>query len=587
MADAYEIFIGPQLKGESGQFFTPRTVIRMAVDMLRPSIVKQERVIDPACGSGGFLVQSLRYVRGEAEREYPNVLTHDIDRRIREYARDFFVGIDIEPLLHKVSRSFMAIVGNGRSGIAQADSLAVPDSWSSEVRDKLRLGTFDVLLTNPPFGTRIKVHSTESLRQFDLGHALNEGAPTQRILPSGQDPAILFLERCWQLLRPGTGNVAGGRMVIVLPRQITSGHHRDMWEIRKWMLGHMRILAVVDLPRETFQPYTGTLTSILFAERTEHSESGNPNSEVFMAVPQSVGHDRRGNPKIRRTAEGESLYNDQNNPILENDLPEVALKYRQFCEGFDLSTDNTATSVFSVSLSGILSQSRNRLDASFYDPNKNDVVKRIWDMDDPDHETVTVKTVGDICKDVFYPGRHRRNYVTPNSVDAVPFLSGSNILQVRPFDVKWQPRSYRPMTHHMIESGWILVTRSGTTGRVLYVGDEIAGFPVNQGVAVSEHVIRIVPDAGEVDPGYLFAFLSTDDIGRTLLAQGIYASVVEHITPQHVKDIPIPLPPRTVQKTIGDQVRAAEAQRLSVNQAIRTAQTVIGNAVSGEGFPSP
>lgn len=574
MGDAYEIFIGPQLKGESGQFFTPREVVHMAVHMLRPSLVKQEYVIDPACGSGGFLVYTLRYVRDEARRAFQDD-SSELDKRVREYARSFMAGIDIEPLLHKVARSYMAVVGNGRSGVFSDDALARPDDWKQVTRTKVMMGRFDVLLTNPPFGTKIKVQNRGILSQFDLGHGLHEGTPTDAIIP-GQDPAILFLDRSRQLLKEPTNAQPGGRMAIVLPRQITSGHHRDMQEIRRWILKNLRVLAVVDLPRETFQPYTGTLTSLLFAERI-HEPTGSDYS-IFMAVPQDVGHDRRGNPKIKRTDEGSPAYDEANNIVVEDNLPAVIKAYTDYTNN-TLKQSYAPLSAFSVRASEIVNQTRQRMDASYYDPEKNDLVKRIWDMEDPEGETIQVKTIDELSKNVFYPGRHKRNYVQP-SASAVPFLSGTNILQVRPFDVKWQPRNYPPLAECLVESDWVLITRSGSTGRVLYIGKDLAGFPTDAGVAVSEHVIRIVPDPEEVDPGYLFAFLSTDDIGRSLLAKGIYASVVEHITPDHVKAIPIPLPSKDIQREIGDKVRAAEAARNVANEAIMGVQDVIRASIN-------
>jgi hypothetical protein len=444
------------------------------------------------------------------------------------------------------------------------------------------LNNFDVLITNPPFGTKIKVEVEDTLQQYDVAHDLSDGKRTSKLIRGGQDPAILFLERSWQLLREPRNGDHGGRMAIVLPRQILSGHDASMMEIRKWILRNMKILAVVDLPPETFQPYTGTITSLLFAERV--STPITEDYDIFMGVADYIGHDRRGNPMIARNPDGSPQYDSSINPIILDDAPKIASAYEGYLRHEQFSTKSP--SIFSIKLSGIMRQPRHRLDAWYYDPNKNDVVKQIWDLDGAMDGEIKVKTIGQLVRnpdDVFYPGRHKRNYCKPGP-DAVPFLSGTNILQVRPFDVKWQPRAYKPVQRHLVQQGWILVTRSGSTGRVLYIGDDIAGFPVREGVAVSEHVIRIIPDIDEVDPGYLFSFLASELVGKVLLAQGIYASVVTHITPDHIRAIPVPLPPPEVQKDIGDKVREAERMRSKANMSIRTLQDVIQDAIKKRKF---
>ena len=579
VGDAYEIFVGSQLKGESGQFFTPRRVVQLAVDMLKPSLVRRESIIDPACGSGGFLIWALRAARREAERQYPTKSKAWVNEKVKEWAANFISGMDLEPLLYKVTKSYMVIVGDGRSGIFREDSLTPPAKWK-EANARIKLGKFDVLLTNPPFGTRIKVETKSTLEQYDLGHTLSNGEPSDAVLKGGQDPAILFMERAWQLLAPPKGDRPGGRMAIVLPRQILSGHDTAMMETRRWLLKRFKLLAVVDLPPETFQPYTGTITSILFAERTD--EETDEEHEIFMAVANYVGHDRRGNPMVQRNADGTPLYDDNNEPLVLNDLPAIGAAYEKFLAGASFKSKDP--SVFAVKYSEIQKQSRNRFDAWYYDPTKNDVVKQIWDLDQT--KGVSVKTIGHLLKaptDVFYPGRHKRNYCKP-SPEAVPFLSGTNILQVRPFDVKWQPRAYKPMEKHLVPKGCILITRSGSVGRVIYVDDDIAGFPVADGVAVSEHVIRVIPDPEEVDPAYLYAFLASEAAGKVLLQKGIYASVVRHITPEHIREIPVPLPPMEIQKQIGDRVRKAEHMRGQANAALRALETSIESAVEHKRF---
>lgn len=112
---------------------------------------------------------------------------------------------------------------------------------------------------------------------------------------------------------------------------------------------------------------------------------------------------------------------------------------------------------------------------------------------------------------------------------------------------------------HFVEKDWILITRSGTTGRVVMVNDQMAG------KMVTEHVIRVICDKEQVDPYYVYAILASDKIGRQLLDKGIYASVVDHISPQFVSTIPIPRLSPEKEKEIADKVREAEYQRAKAN----------------------
>ena len=153
---------------------------------------------------------------------------------------------------------------------------------------------------------------------------------------------------------------------------------------------------------------------------------------------------------------------------------------------------------------------------------------------------------------------------------------------MRPFDVKLQPQSYKPMERRIVEESWILVTCSGCTGKVIYVGKDIAGLAVAYGVSVSEHVIQVNPDPDEVDPGYSFAFLASESHWGNLLAQGIYASVVNHITPEHLLAIPVALPLRPNQKAIADHVRAAGDSRTDANREIHTRNRLCVTAASAD-----
>ena len=217
VGEAFETFIGPSLKGPQGQFFTPRNVVKMVVDMVDPQ--PDEKIIDPACGSGGFLVEALRHVwRTVEERgqtlDWPELEIHSEKQKV---AIDKLRGIDKDAFLSKVAKAYMAILGDGRGGVFCENSLDQPKNWDRKARESVQMGSFDVVITNPPFGKKLAIEGEEMLKTFELGHVWKseKGGPfTKGGLQDKQPPQILFIERCLDLLRDG------GRMGIVLLESI-------------------------------------------------------------------------------------------------------------------------------------------------------------------------------------------------------------------------------------------------------------------------------------------------------------------------------------------------------------------------------
>ena len=276
--------------------------------------------MDPACGSGGFLTVAIEYLRKEIGKVYKKRgFTKDkLYLILKDHAGKYIHGADIEPLLYKIAKSYMAVIGDGKSNIYNFDSLLPVEKYPTEFSAKIKPGGVDVITTNPPFGTKIDDVRDFVLEKFELGHRIVDGVATDELL-DGQDPDKLFLERDIAFLKEPKGSKAGGRMVIVLPRQNLSGTQQTSVELRKWLLKQAKITAIVDLPREAFQPHTGTKTSLIFLEKVKNPEEDYP---IFMAVSEAVGHDRRGNPIYRKDDSGKLVLDDDNNPIIWNDLPE-------------------------------------------------------------------------------------------------------------------------------------------------------------------------------------------------------------------------------------------------------------------------
>ena len=314
IGEAFEVFIGPAVRGEEGQFFTPRNVVQMMVALVDPK--PNERILDPACGSGGFLIVALEHVwkKLEAEAVHKGWSDAQLARRKIEVASRAIRGVDKDSFLAKVTKAYMAIIGDGRGGIHCDDSLAEPDSWRAHGHD-LRLGSFDVIVTNPPFGSKIKVRGPGKLSQYDLGKhwravkakGTGEEAPDwqeQKDLRKDQSPQILFIERCVQFLKPG------GRMAIVLPESIFGMPIHGY--VVSFLYERYRLRAFISLPEEVFQPYTHAKTCVLVLENSPPSDD----DTIEMAIADWCGHDSRGNPTTRTMEDG--------TVVVLDDLPKIA-----------------------------------------------------------------------------------------------------------------------------------------------------------------------------------------------------------------------------------------------------------------------
>lgn len=361
---AYETIVSNTLKQEAGQFFTPRNIIKCMVEMMDPD--QNTRVLDPACGSGGFLVMVLDHVRKKITKNlYPDLdevrleakyNSPEVNEAVREYAEKMIFGFDFDPDLKKAARMNMVMAGDGHSNIYNINSLDYPHGSKPDVplivkavnqsiehsADKdFHFGTsednaqgkFDMVFTNPPFGTKVEVDQ-EIAERYEL---------------NSKAPEVLFIEACYNFLKPG------GKMAIVLPDGILGNPNTE--SVRLWILTHFKLIASVDLPVETFLPQVGVQASLLFLQKKTDAEMlvpiENEDYDVFMAIVEQVGKDRRGVPVYEKDDDGAEILFEHIKKwlsIAENgreiikqrkerikhladDLPKVAKAYKEFKEG--------------------------------------------------------------------------------------------------------------------------------------------------------------------------------------------------------------------------------------------------------------
>lgn len=333
--EAFEYLIPEVAKGKKGQYFTPRHVINMAVKMLNPK--RDEYVLDPAAGSGGFLISAMNWVK-------ENQLGSS-EEATQDYAKEYLWGIDFADEISKVSRALMLVAGDGRSHLFKLNSLD-PREWQGEDADKeaarsqlrhhlltlsdaadneenkkaLRYMNFDVLLTNPPFAGEIKDQGI--LRQYLLGRKNGK-------LVNKAERHILFIERVLDLVKPG------GRIAIVLPQGILN--NTNMQNIREFTFDKARILAVVGLNVNTFKPHTGTKTSILFLQKRAEGEELLQDYPIFMAVSQKSGKNNSGDYVYKKDAIGQPMHDKKGRRVLDSDLDEIAEAFKKFAQDQNLS----------------------------------------------------------------------------------------------------------------------------------------------------------------------------------------------------------------------------------------------------------
>lgn len=323
--EAFEYLSLKAAKGEKGQYFTPRHVIDMCVNMLNPTV--DEYVVDTAAGSCGFTVHSIFHVWGDV------FTAKGPERWQSDYAGTHVYGIDFDPRSVKIARALNLIAGDGKTNVYRANTLD-PKMWSEDVRvgfaprlrrlrdperdkwnrENFRYFDFDVLLTNPPFAGEIK--DTRLLHQYELAKKTKGGWETS----VGRD--LLFIERNLEFLKPG------GRAAIVLPQGRFNNSSDEA--LRRWVADRARILAVVGLHQNTFKPHTGTKTSVLFVQTWNDdpkSRTHNPKTEdypVFLATSEKSGKDTSGEYVYKIGPDNAPMLDKHGHMIVEHDLDQIA-----------------------------------------------------------------------------------------------------------------------------------------------------------------------------------------------------------------------------------------------------------------------
>lgn len=332
--DAYEELVGANLRGDRGEYFTPRNVCDMAVQMAMgihdSTVLTSLKVLDCCCGTGGFLVSwlnNLRTVLLNQERKRPHGKAPPEERarqRVQQVCARNLYGLDINPNLVRTCQMNLVLHGDGSSNIYRVDSVRSPGEWNANARQAIPYGKVDLLFTNPPFGGKGKIDDGHILSRYELP---GWGSPSPRsAMPAEQ----LFIETALRFLKPG------GHLVIVVPDGIVN--NPSLQFIRSWLLRRSRIVASVGLPKTTFAASKGINNpTVLIAQKYSQREAQLADTgtlpkpyKIFMSTPKTAGITSRTKPIHLRQPDGQEMVDEDGNRIRDDEIGGVVDVFREW-----------------------------------------------------------------------------------------------------------------------------------------------------------------------------------------------------------------------------------------------------------------
>ena len=296
VASLYQAFIGNHIRGQEGQFFTPQVAVEFLVNSV--GLKPDWKVIDTACGACSFLCESYAHLAST----YPT-------KKVKFFGNNNLFGIEKDEKLARLARIHLSILTGGMAHIYTGDSLAFNDRNLKNIKD----GMFDLVITNPPFGAKIKSADEETSRKYELGFQWkpfsNEYIKTNK-LNKNTPPQVLFMERNIRALKDN------GILATVIPESLVS--NKNYKNVVQYLLRSCIIEAVIGMPESLFKTSgksgTHTKTCLLIA-RKKNKDKKLKKQNIFLAEAKWCGHDSRGNQ------------------IPKNDLPDILNNYLKFKKG--------------------------------------------------------------------------------------------------------------------------------------------------------------------------------------------------------------------------------------------------------------
>jgi type I restriction enzyme M protein len=524
---AFQKFIHEQQRGSRGQFLTPSPAVELGVSICQP--VEGDSIIDPACGTASFLVQSYNLVGTGSERK-PHLL---------------LVGADINAGILRLARMNIALQGIESYSLHCVDSLIPWESLPEEMKPE----AYDIVLTNPPFGSQGRITNPNILARYELGHKWNNVEGTwfkQKEVLDNQTPQILFLERCLDLLKPG------GRMAIVLPESTLQ--NPSIGYVREFLRQRAYVLAILSMPQGTFIPYgTGIKASIVCLQKRKKGKTS-PDS-VFFADVEHIGYvgDKSATPDFRTDSHGNLIYNEKGNPILNEDLSEVKRRYAQFVSTGNINNDGKSFILETKALG-------DRLDCEFYKPVYTELEKQLKAVGSvPMASLVKIKRnkIGRL------DGAASVKYVEISDVDSTNSeITGCSILPAHRLPSR---------ASFELKTGDVITAVSGiSTGTDAHasaiVTEEYDGAICTNGFAVLTAV--------EVDPYYLLSYLRTRYYTMQMRRYRV-GSAIPDVSSEDLKKVLVPRFPEALESQISEQMRDSYGMRMTARNKLKVAMGLL------------
>ena len=448
----YENMVGSTFRGELGQYFTPRKIVEFMVDFLEPT--REDIILDPACGSGGFLIYALRTVANQIRIQQRNLPQHISERVINQFVNNNIFGCDLSPRMVRASRMNMIMHGDGWAGIQRCHGLKIQDH---SILNKLA-GNITLVLSNPPFAGFESDNSI--LRDFETGKNRDGNI-------RGVNRAIVFVEQIINIL------TEGGRAGLVLPRSIFENESYSFSRLRELIYQQCEIIGVVGLPKTAFHHTDcGILGDLLFIRKKAKPRD---NYEVFVDYAEEVG------------------YNTLGHNIDKNDFPKILSSYQQ-------NEPDKFISIHKI-------READNLNPWYYHPNAQSLRKNLDSHSDliPLSDLVSVYN-NRISRSVLRqtPDRILR-YVEVRDFDprtgefSFTELSANNLPSRATYEMNGEEVILLPNARNSLESG----------RRIVKIGDELRGFILTN---------RFIPLRPRVNPDYRVMMLNTDFVKDQLIA---------------------------------------------------------------------